>query len=154
MHSTQTVTVINSLQHELHTPTAVFRSIQPSTLCETVKWLPAFRLSNHNNSNNKRWWWMWTEDSQSRSVGLVWDSAVACVYQKSKQGHITSLTHWLMTRPGQNFWVSDTVKHNPVPTLIQATWPRKIFSCPSKMIPSLFANTIDRSLQINLCCTS
>jgi len=37
VNALDTVTVINSLQNELHTHTAVFRSIQPSTLCETVK---------------------------------------------------------------------------------------------------------------------
>ena len=35
--------------------TAVPRSTQPSTIHRTVKWVPAYGLSN----NNKWWWWMW-----------------------------------------------------------------------------------------------
>ena len=50
-----TATAIYSLGHGLHTLTAVPRSIQPSTLHGTVKWVSAFRLSN-----NKWWWWMRT----------------------------------------------------------------------------------------------
>jgi len=37
----------------LHIFIAVPRSTQPSTLSGTVKWVPAFALSN-----NKWWWWM------------------------------------------------------------------------------------------------
>ena len=47
-----TATAIYSFGHGLHTLTAVHRSTQPTTLCGTVKWVSALRLSNNKKNGD------------------------------------------------------------------------------------------------------
>jgi len=59
-----TATAIYSLEHGLHTLTAVPRSTEPSTLRVSVS---AFGLSN-----NKWRWWMWTAAAYRRTHSPSW----------------------------------------------------------------------------------
>jgi len=87
-------TTIYSLEHGLHTLTAVPGSTQPSTLRGMVKWVSAFGVSNDNKhlvivgvaSGSLQ------ADSQPGSFGLVWGSAVA-----SRHAIFIIWTGWTLT---------------------------------------------------------
>ena len=96
------ITTIYSLGHGLHTPTAVPRSTQPSTLRGMVKWVLAFGLSNNNNW---RWCvvWLLAAYRRTHSPGrLAWSEGrrpLGAVPHSSWTGELSQWLWATMTAP-------------------------------------------------------